>query len=95
LSKKNFPLVIGTGSQRYSAGAQRHPVDKEDGTRSKKKPAHMQGMAGWVDTIASSLFAWLISHQPTIFFSQNKPATSNQPTVLFSQNKPAPAKRTG
>jgi hypothetical protein len=39
----------------------------------------------------NALFAWLISHQPTILFSQNKPATSNQPAVLFSQNKPAPA----
>jgi hypothetical protein len=38
-----------------------------------------------------ALFAWLISHQPAVFFSQNKPATSNQPAVLFSQNKPAPA----
>jgi hypothetical protein len=38
-----------------------------------------------------ALFAWLISHQPTVLFYQNKPATSNQPTVLFSQNKPAPA----
>jgi hypothetical protein len=38
-----------------------------------------------------ALFAWLISHQPTLFFSQNEPATSNQPAVLFSQNKPAPA----
>jgi hypothetical protein len=38
-----------------------------------------------------TLFAWFISHQPTVFFSYNKPATSNQPTVLFSQNKPAPA----
>jgi hypothetical protein len=38
-----------------------------------------------------SLFAWFISHQPAVFFSQNKPATSNQPAVLFSQNKPAPA----
>jgi anion-transporting ArsA/GET3 family ATPase len=37
------------------------------------------------------LFAWLISHRPTILFSQNKPATSNQPVVLFSQNKSAPA----
>jgi hypothetical protein len=36
-----------------------------------------------------SLFAWLISHQPAVLFSQNKPATSNQPAVLFSQNKPA------
>jgi hypothetical protein len=34
-----------------------------------------------------ALFAWLISHQPTVLFS----ATSNQPAVLFSQNKPAPA----
>jgi hypothetical protein len=38
-----------------------------------------------------SLFAWLISHQPAVLFSQNKQATNNQPTVLFSQNKPAPA----
>jgi hypothetical protein len=38
-----------------------------------------------------ALFAWLISHQPTVLFSQNKLATSNQPAVLFSQNKPAPA----
>jgi hypothetical protein len=38
-----------------------------------------------------ALFAWLINNQPTVLFSQNKPATSSQPTVLFSQNKPAPA----
>jgi hypothetical protein len=33
----------------------------------------------------------LISHQPIVLFSQNKPATSNQSALLFSQNKPAPA----
>jgi hypothetical protein len=38
-----------------------------------------------------ALFAWLISHQPAVLFSQNKPTTSNQPTVLFSHNKSAPA----
>jgi hypothetical protein len=38
-----------------------------------------------------NVFAWLISHQLTVLFSQNKPATSNQPAVLFSQNKSAPA----
>jgi serine phosphatase RsbU (regulator of sigma subunit) len=43
------------------------------------------------DCHTHSLFAWLISHQPAVFFSHNKPATSNQPTVLFSQNKPASA----
>jgi hypothetical protein len=37
------------------------------------------------------MFVWLISHQPTVLFSQNKPAITNQPAVLFSQNKPAPA----
>jgi hypothetical protein len=42
-------------------------------------------------TTRSALFVWLISHQPAVLFSQNKPATSNQPAVLFSQNKPAPA----
>jgi hypothetical protein len=39
----------------------------------------------------TALFAWLISHQPAVLFSQNKPATSNQAAVLFSQNKSAPA----
>jgi hypothetical protein len=38
-----------------------------------------------------ALFAWLISHQTAVLFSQKKPTTSNQPAVLFSQNKPAPA----
>jgi hypothetical protein len=46
--------------------------------------------AGNVPTIIA-LFDWLISHQPAILFSHNKPATTNQLTVLFSQNKPAPA----
>jgi hypothetical protein len=41
--------------------------------------------------IPAQVFAWLISHQPAVLFSHNKPATSNQPTVFFSQNKPAPA----
>jgi hypothetical protein len=41
--------------------------------------------------VAGALFAWLISHQPAVLFSQNKSATNNQPTVFFSQNKPAPA----
>jgi hypothetical protein len=42
-------------------------------------------------TKTSALFAWLISHQPAVLFSQNKSATSYQPAILFSQNKPAPA----
>jgi hypothetical protein len=37
------------------------------------------------------VFVRLISHQPAVLFSQNKPDTSNQPTILFSQNKSAPA----
>jgi predicted esterase len=40
---------------------------------------------------ANSLFVRLISHQPTVLFSQNKPATNNQPAVLFSHSKSAPA----
>jgi hypothetical protein len=38
----------------------------------------------------TALFVCLISYQPAVLLSQNKPATSNQPTILFSQNKPAP-----
>jgi hypothetical protein len=46
-----------------------------------------------------SLFVRLISHQPTVFFSQNEPATSNQPAVLFlseqiSTSHQPPTKRT-
>jgi hypothetical protein len=37
-----------------------------------------------------ALFVWLISHQPTVLFSQNKPATSNQPALLSYRNKSAP-----
>jgi hypothetical protein len=38
-----------------------------------------------------ALFVWLISHQPAVLLSHNKPATNNQSTVVFSQNKLAPA----
>jgi hypothetical protein len=38
----------------------------------------------------NTLFIWLISNQPTVLFSQNKPVTSNQPALFFSQNKSAP-----
>jgi hypothetical protein len=44
-------------------------------------------------TYFCALFAWLISHQPAVLFSQNKPATSNQPAILFSQRKPTPTIR--
>jgi hypothetical protein len=47
-------------------------------------------ISGSSDKEISSLFAWLISYQPAVLFSQNKPAISNQPAVLFSQNKLAP-----
>lgn len=36
-----------------------------------------------------TLFIWLIKHQPTLLFCQNKPTTNNQLTILLSQNKPA------
>jgi hypothetical protein len=43
-----------------------------------------------VSRVCYSLFVWLISHQPTVLFSQNKPVTNDQSTVLFSQNKSVP-----
>jgi hypothetical protein len=45
----------------------------------------------WFMNWAVTLFVWLISHQPAVLFSHNKPVTSNQPAVLFSRNKSAPA----
>jgi hypothetical protein len=53
-----------------------------------KGPATTRGVS---PSEITALFASLISHQPAVLFSQNKPATSNQPAVLFSHNKPAPA----
>jgi hypothetical protein len=35
-------------------------------------------------SLNNALFAWLISHQPTVLFSQNKPAISNQPEPASS-----------
>jgi hypothetical protein len=39
--------------------------------------------------MCAALFAWLISHQPSVLFSQNKSAINIRPTLLFSQNKSA------
>jgi hypothetical protein len=41
----------------------------------KKKEGQKKG--------SSALLVWLISHQPAVLFSHNKPATSNQPAVRF------------
>jgi hypothetical protein len=57
--------------------------------RDAKEKAHAAGHKQRMQIL--TLFAWLISHHPAVFFSPNKPATSNQPAVLFSQNKSAPA----
>jgi hypothetical protein len=59
---------------------------------------HSYGLFGMAPT--DSLFAWLISHQPAVLFSQNESATSNQPQLASStplrtnQHQP-PANRTG
>jgi hypothetical protein len=64
---------------------------REKGAKMRIKIWHHCGAFCQLDYWRSALFAWLISHQPAVFFSHNKPAISNQPAVLFSQNKPAPA----
>jgi hypothetical protein len=45
-----------------------------------------------METLA--LFAWLISHQPTILLSQNKPANNNQPTLRTNQHRPSASRQT-
>jgi hypothetical protein len=42
-------------------------------------------------TSICSLLVRLISHQPAVLFSQNKPATTNQPAVLFTHKRSASA----
>jgi hypothetical protein len=64
-------------------------VNTNDSEKKVRSILVVRSTAASVNTC--SLFAWLISHQPAVLFSQNKPATNNQPAVLFSQNKPAPA----
>jgi hypothetical protein len=44
---------------------------------------------------ASAPFVWLISHQPTVLFSQNKPAISTFLSEQISSSHQPPAKRTG
>jgi hypothetical protein len=63
----------------------------QTGKKTERVPIGVRGKKEKVIKELCSLFARLISHQPAVLFSQNKPATSNQPSVLFSQNKPAPA----
>jgi hypothetical protein len=49
---------------------------------------NINGLSNWKHRRQScTLFAWLISHQSVVLFSQNKSVTSNQPAILFSQNK--------
>jgi hypothetical protein len=43
----------------------------------------------------SALFAWLISHQPAVLFSQNKPDTSTFLSEQTSTSHQPPANRTG
>jgi hypothetical protein len=85
-----FPLkflLACCSMQHTHAGASQVPSSQLPSAR-----AHMQGQVGPTGRPPIvALFAWLISHQPAVLFSQNKPATSNEPAVLFSQNKPAPA----
>jgi hypothetical protein len=52
--------------------------------RRRQSNAGTDEAEGWRTDV---MFVWLINHQPAVFFSQNKPATSNQPAVLLSQNK--------
>jgi hypothetical protein len=41
------------------------------------------------------MFAWLISHQPAVLFSPNKPTTSPQYFYLGTNQRQPPAKRAG
>jgi hypothetical protein len=40
------------------------------------------------------VFVWLISHQPTLLLSQNKPTINNQPEQISIRHQPQ-VKRTG
>jgi hypothetical protein len=52
----------------------------KDGSMNKDK---MDTCRRIINEEACSLFVRLISHQLSVLFSQNKPATSNQPAVLL------------
>jgi hypothetical protein len=45
-------------------------------------PNLLGGIPLRLDAQALTLFVWLISNQPTVLFSQNKPATNNQPAYF-------------
>jgi hypothetical protein len=83
-ASNTFPLGINqspaTSQQYFSLRTNQHqpPATEIEEQTSQLKKNH------------GIMFAWLISHEPAVLFSQNKPATSNKPTILFSQNKPTP-----
>jgi hypothetical protein len=62
---------------------------------------HMQRTIKYWDVLYAPVadihtpFAWFISHQPTVFFSQNKPATSIFLSQQINTSHQPPAKRTG
>jgi hypothetical protein len=95
-------MVASLSFCRAAEAARRQLIDRSVGSRSVCRLCSYTNSSGPGGRTAGdhtkttvlrtyALFAWLISHQPAVLFSQNKPATSNQPAVIFSQNKSAPA----
>jgi hypothetical protein len=84
-----IPFITSATNYRLTSAARPADHFARQGNAATPQSKHLLAHRGRLPSTA--LFVWLISHQPTVFFSQNKPAISNQPTILFSQNKTAPA----
>jgi hypothetical protein len=68
-------------------------------TASHSSPAQLDELSHLFDwgtqQLTNSLFAWLISHQPAVLFSHNKPASSTLLSEQTSTSHQPPANRTG
>jgi hypothetical protein len=96
IGRSNRPTTPRHARRDRATPGRSGPLAPRDGVSSGPAPrprgadhTRRQGHDGAANAICS-LFARLISDQPAVLFSLNKPATSNQSAVLFSQNKPAP-----
>jgi hypothetical protein len=93
IGRSNRPTTPRHARRDRATPGRSGPLAPRDGVSSGPAPrprgadhTRRQGHDGAANAICS-LFARLISDQPAVLFSLNKPATSNQSAVLFSQNK--------
>jgi hypothetical protein len=87
----NYNIVTETEYKRIPI----YQFSKHAHAPSVTQPVHMTPVVVLGHSLLFAMFVWLISHQPAVFFSQNKPAISQPYFSLRTNQHQPPAKRTG